>query len=418
MVGSILEYLSEPNPILDNDGSLPGVPTTIAALPDVTGMHVWTEFTYETMMNLYKHILLCPLPRWPEVSPPLTRLERQIFDEDSLEHLLSRAIMPKINHALDHAWKTLFREDSCPEISRGGRATKLMSDDPRLYPDWAGVYMPIRTDDGGLKNLCPGDTKLFTKWTMSEAISERGPLLLPIRQVQNYCEELVVFRVARQEIDIGIASTRPRRDPPQLEHQKQGHRRIISTASADTHISIDRASTHTRDWSMTSSSVPSRPTDSYKDDEHPIMDYKPIEYRSIPWTNSGNGVLTVKLALWWLHMMAAAPGCDTSVQTEYPPLDSWVTSQNIYRHSSAGITAKSLPKGARLISTDAGQSEQSTTAPGPSRMASESAQRRASPPSIQQHLPLRQRPGEMASVSQESQTERARGSEKGKGRKR
>ena len=340
--------------------------------------------------------------------------------------------MPKINHALDHAWKTLFKEDACPEISRGGRATKLMSDDPRLYPDWAGVYMPIRTDDGGLKNLCPGDTKLFTKWTMSDAISEGGPLLLPVRQVQNYCggswkvrygylitqEELVVFRVARQEIDIGLASTRPRRDPPQLEHQQQGHRRIISTASADTHMSIDRASTHTRDWSMTSSSVPSRPTESYKDDEHPIMDYKPIEYKSIPWSNSGKGVLTVKLALWWLHMMAAAPGCDTSVRTEYPPLDSWVTSQNIYRHLSTGITTKSLPKAARLISTDPGRSEQSTTTPGSSRMASESTQRPVSPPSTQHHLPLRQRPSETASVPQGSQTERARTSEKGKGRNR
>lgn len=177
--------------------------------------------------------------------------------------------MPKVNYALGRAWTTLFKEDTCPEISRGGRAKKLKSDDPRLYPDWAGVYTPIRTDNAGFTNLCPGDTKLSTKWKLTDAVNGGGPYLLPIQQVQNYCgaswkvrygylvtqQELVVFRVARQEIDLGLASTRPRRDPPQLEHQ--GHRRVISTASTDTHMSIDRASTHTRDWSMTSSSEPS-----------------------------------------------------------------------------------------------------------------------------------------------------------------
>ena len=70
MAGSILEYLSEPNPKINNDESLPGIPTSIASLPAVTGMRNWTGFTYETLMNLYKPILLYPLPRSPEVSPP------------------------------------------------------------------------------------------------------------------------------------------------------------------------------------------------------------------------------------------------------------------------------------------------------------------------------------------------------------
>lgn len=31
----------------------------------------------------------------------------------------------------------------------------------------------------------------------------------------------------------------------------------------------------------------------------------PIEMKSIPWENHGREKLTVKFALWWLHMLAA-----------------------------------------------------------------------------------------------------------------
>lgn len=421
MPGSVLEYLSQPNPTVDNAASLPGFPTTATDLPEVVGMRTWTEFTYETMMNLYRHILLHNLPQWPDVSPPLRVREQQVFDEDSLEHFLSRTIVPTVNYALEHTWNALLGEDDSPEISRGGRATKMASDDQRFYPDWAGVYTPIRTAIG-LKNLCPGDTKLSTKWSLTRALSEGKSFMLPIQQLQRYCgeswnvrygylitqEELVVFRVTRQEIDPGLASTRPERELPQLEHRQQVHQRVVSTTSTDTHMSIDRASAHTRDWSMTSSSMPpvSRLTESYQDDERLNAHFKAIEYRGIPWTNSGKRVLTVKLALWWLHMMAAAPECDTSVQTEYPPLDSWVTSQNMYRHSSTGITAKNLPEGARLISTGDGRSEQYTATQGPSRpgMASEPAQMRT-PPSVQEQLPLRQKSSSAAPVGQEVQQE-------------
>ena len=74
------------------------------------------------------------------------------------------------------------------------------------------------------------------------------------------------------------------------------------------------------------------------------VEYHPIEFKSIPWDESGEGKLTVKLALWWLHMMAAAPGCDTSVKTEYPPLNSWSTSSDgKCRHSSTGVLANKPP---------------------------------------------------------------------------
>lgn len=56
------------------------------------------------------------------------------------------------------------------------------------------------------------------------------------------------------------------------------------------------------------------------DDFRPDVEYNPMEMKSIPWTNSGPGKLTVKLTLWWLLMMAGAPDADILIKGDYPPL--------------------------------------------------------------------------------------------------
>lgn len=371
MRASILEYLSSQNPEIDDAEALEGTPTEFRSSTRVTGMRVWSDFTYKTLISIYGDVLgEATLPEAPQTDPPLTTLEARIFDEDSLEHFLSRTIVPAVNYALKYGWKKLYSETNAnPEMSRGGRAKKMAQEDKRWYPDWAGAHNSMRTEIG-LRNICPGDTKLSTKWSMHKALTQKGPFLFPVLQVQSYCgeswnvrygylitqEELVVFRITRQTIDPGIALTRSKRDAAssQVEsaHQQQIHRRLESTSSAGTHMSIDRTSSHSREVSMGSISGPSASytTESYTPDER-TMEFKPIEYRSIPWDNSGMGKLTIKLALWWLHMMAAAPECNVSVQTEYPPLDSWVAFKGHYRHSSTGKTTDRLSRGAFLYSS-------------------------------------------------------------------
>lgn len=224
MSSSILEYLSSPNPLVDSTESLDGLPAIFSFLIPVTGMRPWVEFNYETLIALYDDVLQQTLPRFPAVEPPLTSLEMRIFDEDSLEHLLSRAIVPSVNYALEHAWRTLH-EDPCPKISRGGRAKNMNLEDKRFYPDWAGVHDSFRTEHG-FKNICPGDTKLSTKWTLADAIAENEHCYYPLQQIQSYCgeswnvrygylitqEELVVFRISKAEVGSSTASTRSKRD--------------------------------------------------------------------------------------------------------------------------------------------------------------------------------------------------------------
>ena len=427
MSSSILEYLSRPNSLVDSTESLEGFPTKISSSTQITGMRPWKGFTYQTLMNLYGGVLQQTLPWLPDVNPPLTSLEKQVFDEDSLEHLLSRTVVPSVNYTLEHAWSVLHNENVCPQMSRGGRAKKMASEDKRFYPDWAGVHDSFRTELG-FKNICPGDTKLSTRWTLAQAITGEESYSYPLQQIQNYCgeswgvrygylitqEELVVLRVSKQTIDPGIASTCSRRDHQlsgpynignaEAQRQPQTHQRVVSDSSTSMPMSLDEPSNDGKKSRDSNSRRESSKIDSSYQPHYGSEEYNPIEFKSIPWDESGKGKLTVKLALWWLHMMAAAPGCNTSVETEYPSLHSWSTlSDGKCRHSSTGIVSNKPPLG-RSTEPSTSASQRCPVA------ASQSAQS-----GFQQSLPSRPRP---APAGRESQQEPKPVEGKGKGRMR
>ena len=76
--------------------------------------------------------------------------------------------MPAVNIILYIAWLLCYPGDNdAVEIGRGGCAKRIMVDDSRLYPDWAGVRKSQMTSLG-YKNLCPGESKLATKWSTSK----------------------------------------------------------------------------------------------------------------------------------------------------------------------------------------------------------------------------------------------------------
>ena len=54
---------------------------------------------------------------------------------------------------------------------------------------------------------------------------------------------------------------------------------------------------------------------SFSDDVNPNIEYGPLQFKSIPWNAEGKEKMTVKLALWWLHIETEK---DLSVQ-DYPP---------------------------------------------------------------------------------------------------
>lgn len=360
---TILQYLTERNPVLDNRNSLKGTLTFNERWPVIDQCQDWRDFTFETLMSCYGDVLRASLPQQGlGVSPPLTALECEIWDEDSLDHLLSRAIMPQVSKALARAWDACYQGIPHPiDITRGGRARKpnqnvtqhqsSESNAGKAFPDWAGVKR-VATGRPEFKNYCPGDTKLSSKWQSTDNPNV-GDYFRPIAQVLYYGgnhwntrygyvitqSELVVLRFSREPIGPGLASGRSPRAAPSPGRaitaqtaRVPDHQRGFSASSHRSAMSIDQQqpgqsrSRQTSIASVTSSvggmSISGMSSGSVYDDSRPDSEYNPVEMKSIPWTNSGQGKLTVKLALWWIHMMAGAPGANVEIKNDYPPLAS------------------------------------------------------------------------------------------------
>jgi hypothetical protein len=187
---SLLEYLTLPNPKLDCSKSSTGTNTFNARWDPITRLDNWAEFNYETLMQSYGHILLQPVPPLPEISPPLTELERKIFTEKTFERVLDRAIMPNVSAALRTAWPLCYSDhepQDVAEIGKGDQARRgTTEEDDRYYADWAGIR-DCETTNFGYKNLCPGETKLASKWNTSKEGRRRPDYNSPFSQIQTYC---------------------------------------------------------------------------------------------------------------------------------------------------------------------------------------------------------------------------------------
>lgn len=121
----------------------------------------------------------------PETGPPLTKLEKAVFTERTFETILERGIMPQVSSALSVAWPLSYlnREDIA-EIVNGDKARRgTMEEDDRFYADWAGVRESQKTAFS-YKNLCPGETKLASKWRTSKKGRRRTDYLIPFSQTQ------------------------------------------------------------------------------------------------------------------------------------------------------------------------------------------------------------------------------------------
>ncbi|OAL33889.1 hypothetical protein AYO20_06900 [Fonsecaea nubica] len=311
---TLLEFLTAPNPTLDCTRSSVGANTFNANWDPVSALEDWPDFNYDILMQSYGHVLLQQVPPMPGTSPPLTPLATTIFTEETFNDVLSRAIMPQVSEALRVAWP-LCHPDHNPkdvaEIAKGAKAKRgTTEEDNRFYPDWAAIRESQETNFG-YKNLCPGETKLASKWSTSKEGRGRTDYLAPFDQIQTYCgrqwgaphgyiitpEELVVVRVSRESIGPGLAASRPIRT--RIQREQPAHSRTFSTETVSSGLqamSLDTGS-------------------SFSYDTNPNIEYGPLQFKSIPWKAEGKNKMTVKLALWWLNVET---GKDLSVQ-DYPP---------------------------------------------------------------------------------------------------
>lgn len=108
-----------------------------------------------------------------------------------------------------------------------------------------------------------------------------------------------MIRVSKESIEPGLTASRIIRNASHQTSDHLSHSRTFSTETISSEfqaMSLDTGS-------------------SYKDDTNPNIEYGPLLFKSIPWSAAGKRTVTIKLALWWLHMETKK---DLSVQEAYP----------------------------------------------------------------------------------------------------
>ena len=322
MQRSLFDYLTSPNPVLDNRHCPrgPNSRTSKAVWRFPRVIEPWKDFNLASLTSIYggifqnvvhQHFDLIDFSRIPEF--PFC----QVADEDSLEALLIKWNQSVVSEALLASQDKLGDAWPPPNIlmARGGQANYPGSNSA-YRPDWGGLQLTVAQEEKGLKspNLLPGDTKLSSKWTSRELADidkesedeSKKPRSIniqkvmgtdwarPIRQVFTYCLVANVrygFIITDREL-------------------------VVLRISA-----VDQNSAEATDESQGSldSAPDATPTKSPKAGK--------MQYKVIPWStenaNMGRapGKLTINLALWWLHMLAAE---NSKIHRLYTPLSEMV----------------------------------------------------------------------------------------------
>ncbi|RTE69803.1 hypothetical protein BHE90_015812 [Fusarium euwallaceae] len=309
---TILEVLTRNNVSVNSDSVVPGANTTVRTDIQPEDWVPWRDFNYSTLTRIF-HTELRKEYRGGNERRPLEK-ELIINNEKTLETLLGKFLSPVINYALDdQAGQTYLGEGS------------RCGDDA----DWSAISDEL-FDEHGYFNLLPGDTKLDAKWRPTMLRDNFNEWQKAVSQVETYMARnstrygfiltetnLVALRLTRQPLDAGMALLRPQR----------------ATATSLTH------QRHSSDVSMASTGISGS---AYSDNNPEHWAYCNPEYAVIDWAASGQGNLTIKLALWALAMMAT--NGDRHIDYSYPDLDTWRWADGYYVHNSSGATKPSLSK--------------------------------------------------------------------------
>lgn len=299
------EYLRRPNPAVIRDNSWTGTNTKSGSSTNMKPSEIveWKDFNYSTLQAIYGKTLNLEmrLQDLPDFSHSLPFHLSEIQDEDSLEGLLIRWNNAVVSYALSVAQRSdgAISGDTAGHrageifMARGGHAyipgTKAQKE---FRPDWAGIIpsdgYQHRTKESrkSYMNVLPGDSKLSTKWS-SSGDPNSLEFKRPFFQIFSYCdlaevrygylltpEELVVVRVSRKpshEVpNSRLSPQRPKRMGTS-EWKKEQEKNLLSIG-------------------------------------HKRRNHGVLEYKSIPWEDGSQrqeASLSINLALWWLHMMAA-----------------------------------------------------------------------------------------------------------------
>lgn len=246
----------------------------------------WEDFDCASLMKCCGGIF-CEMLKHTIEPMKFPHLEDTIrfSDEDALEkHYVSQWTHPIVATALSHAQRQASGRGLRPPfvaMVAGGNAQSISGH----RPDWARTRATVPDDPNQPVNILPGDTKVSYKWKSTEIVpKEVGKNDLeknwfwPLRQIFTYCMNAKT-RYGYIISDEEVVAVRVRAPPHErLAEDKPNHRAALS-------------------------------------EDRGTLEYIPI-YESTQ-DLGGEERLTMNLAIWWLHLLAAN---DKSIRATYGPL--------------------------------------------------------------------------------------------------
>lgn len=238
-------------------------------------MSQWHEFNYQNLIHGWSKVLSIEGVTG-KFEEEISDSQRQILDEDKVDSVAEAWNVECLRDPLKKGAQHV-RGTNLPDLSfkkkymqyPGPKQNGPKKNRP-LEPDMA-IYLK----DGDRHTstvLVAGDNKVATKWACTEMIqpNPKAGVLWPIRQVLTYCvygNTRYGYIMTTSEVVVLRVSKNP------------------STSSTSEYI---------------------------------------VEWTQVPWENSGEGKLTVNLAIWWLGMLGLA---DNHRKVELPsamqPINTW-----------------------------------------------------------------------------------------------
>lgn len=273
--GTMMEVLTRPNP----DLRLTATSTSLSTsswwqVVNGDNLSEWAEFSYETLMNGWGHILQDGTLVKGEIEEEITDTQRSISDEDKVDDIARGWTINSTRESLKRGARIL-RPDSQSEIVIAKHARKFQTTDK----DWARPDMAIYWRDERKFCLAVGDNKTSKSWNFAKKLGKRktDTFMRPINQITTYCmlaETRYGWIMSDKElVCCRISYVNPPNDPNE------------------------------KIWK--------------------------VEYKIVPWGAAGSGALTVNLAIWWLGMMGTSKSYRTiPPKNRMMPINFWWEDKN------------------------------------------------------------------------------------------
>ncbi|XMA12842.1 hypothetical protein WAI453_005633 [Rhynchosporium graminicola] len=289
---TILEYLSRPNPRLQNRSSSSGTLTVNDKWIPIEGVQPWVDFAYDILCARYESSLRKTITRFDPCCLIANAHLDEVAGEDTIEALATVNNFMPVSNALHATSKGYY-----------GKGSKFFRQQSDGSSDW-GLGDGASKNDGltTFRNFCSGNIKSSSKWNSDD--------LWPLEQAQHYGiqlgtryawiltdKELVKIRITTSEDDV--------EDQPPRSSRGVQHRRLLSDTSnlstALSAMSIDHSACSGQSGSSSG------------------MNPAPLEIARIPWAaGSGkNNEMTINLGLFFIAQLTFE---ERSISSSYPPL--------------------------------------------------------------------------------------------------